>query len=286
MSLDTQGFASFLLAIQLTLLLCTSAFSLCFLILFAYYSTHFSIFFYTTADLPSDPPPSIWDTNTSPLLLDCGVCLDTPSPALPLPSPTPKERQIINKVLEIWHIPSPKPFQVEAITCLCFSTKRRLYLVQKTGDGKSAVILASVTILRGITLVLISLLGLGCDQVANAFRLEQRVEAYHLDEHQGPDYITLRDRSLKIKKKRFQSIILFTSPQALKKQSLWHPVFKALFSRQLFSLMVMDEAYCVERQGHSFRPEFKDGLQEFSNIANSFQDILIVAMSATWRYPS
>jgi superfamily II DNA helicase RecQ len=120
-------------------------------------------------------------------------------------------------------------------------------------------------------------------QDAKVFCLEQRVEAYHLDEHQGPNYITLWDRLLKIKKKQSQSIILFTSPQALKKHSLWHPVFKALFSRQLFSLMVIDEAHCVERQGCSFRPEFKDGLQEFSNIANSFQDILIVAMSATFR---
>jgi superfamily II DNA helicase RecQ len=150
-------------------------------------------------------------------------------------------------VLKIWNITSPKPFQVEAITCLCFLTERRLYLVRKTGDGKSAVILASATILRGITLVLVPLLGLGCDQVAKAFRLEQRVEAYHLNEHRGPDYITLRDRLLKIRKKRSQSIILFTSPQALKKHSLWHPVFKALFSRQLFSLMVIDEAHCVER---------------------------------------
>jgi superfamily II DNA helicase RecQ len=150
------------------------------------------------------------------------------------------------------------------------------------GDCKSVVILASVTILRGITLVLVPLLGLGCDQVAKAFCLEQRVEAYHLDEHQGPDYITLRDCLLKIKKKRSQSIILFTSPQALKKHSLWHPVFKALFSRQLFSLMVIDKAHYVEHQGLSFRPEFKDGLQEFSNIANSFQDISIVAMSATF----
>jgi superfamily II DNA helicase RecQ len=47
--------------------------------------------------------------------------------------------------------------------------------------------------------------------------------------------------------------------------------------------MVIDEAHCVERQGRSFRPEFKEGLQEFSNIANSFVNISIVAMSATFR---
>jgi hypothetical protein len=88
---------------------------------------------------------------------------------------------------------------------------------------------------------------------------------------------------LKIKKKQSQSIILFNSPQALKKHSVWHPVFKELFSRQLFSLLVIYEAHCVEhQQGRSFCPEFKEGLQEFSNIANSFVHILIVAMSATF----
>jgi superfamily II DNA helicase RecQ len=80
-----------------------------------------------------------------------------------------------------------------------------------------------------------------------------------------------------------QSIILFTSPQALKKHSLWNPVFKELFSRQMFSLLVINEAHCVECQGRSFRPEFKDGLHELSKIANSFLDISIVAMSATFR---
>jgi hypothetical protein len=95
-------------------------------------------------------------------------------------------------------------------------------------------------------------------------------------------YIALRNRLLQIRKKRLQSIILFMSPQALKKHSLWHPVFKELFSRQLFSLMVINEAHCAECQGRSFRPEFKDGLHELSKKANSFLDILIVAMSATF----
>jgi superfamily II DNA helicase RecQ len=284
MSLATQGLASSLLAIYLTLLLCTAAFWRRFHLPSSHDFTNFLLLSNTIAGVPFAPPPSIWDTNTSPVFPHCGVCFDMSSPALPLPAPTPPQRRIINRVLEIWNIPSPKPYQLEAISCLCFSNKRRLYLVRKTGDGKSAVVLASATILQGITLVLVvPLLGLGCDQVAKSFRLEQKVEAYHLDKHRGPDFIALRDRLLKIRKKRSQSIILFTSPQALKKHSDWHPVFKLLFSRQLFTLLVIDEAHCVERQGRSFRPEFKDGLQEFSKIANSFLDISIVAMSATFR---
>jgi hypothetical protein len=107
-----------------------------FLFLLFYY---FFLSFTNVAGIPSNPPPSIWDTQTSPIIPNCGVCLDVLSPELLLPTPTPHERQIIHKVLEIWNIPSPKPYQVEVIACLCFSLKRRLYLVRKTGDGKSAV---------------------------------------------------------------------------------------------------------------------------------------------------
>jgi superfamily II DNA helicase RecQ len=111
---------------------------------------------------------------------------------------------------------------------------------------------------------------LGCDQIAKATRREEQVEAYHLDEHRGDDYIALCDRLLQIKKKHSQSIILFMSPQALKKHSLWHPVFKELFARQLFSLLVIDKANCVERQGCSFHPEFKDGLHKLSKNSQLF----------------
>jgi superfamily II DNA helicase RecQ len=44
------------------------------------------------------------------------------------------------------------------------------------GDGKSAVILASASILQGITLVPAPLLGLGCDQVAKALLAKDKEE--------------------------------------------------------------------------------------------------------------
>jgi superfamily II DNA helicase RecQ len=75
-------------------------------------------------------------------------------------------------------------------------------LVHKTGEGNFAVVLALATLLCGITLVLVPLIGLGCDQVAKDFLINERVKAYHLDEHRGNDHILLRDRLLSITDKR------------------------------------------------------------------------------------
>ena len=149
--------------------------------------------------------------------------------------------------------------------------RRRVFLIRKTGEGKSAVLLASATIKRGLTLVLVPLLVLGCDQVAKGFKREHRVKTYHLDEHRGHDFIALRDRLLRLKHKRSQSIILFASPQSLQKNSLWHPVFQKLSSRNLFTLFVLDEAHCVERNGRSFRPEFYTGIKDFSPCSTRYE---------------
>jgi hypothetical protein len=65
-----------------------------------------------------------------------------------------------------------------------------------------AVLFASATIKHGVMLDLVPLLELGCDQVAKGFQQEHsRVDVYHLDEHQGHDFIALRDCLLRVKHK-------------------------------------------------------------------------------------
>jgi superfamily II DNA helicase RecQ len=120
-----------------------------------------------------------------------------------------------------------------------------LHLIRKTGEGKSDVVLALATVLCGITLVLVPLIKLGCDQVAKGFLINQLLEAYHLDEHQGNDHILLSDRLLSITDKQAQSIILFTSPQSLQKSSIWFPLFEVLSNTKLCSLFVIDEAHSI-----------------------------------------
>jgi superfamily II DNA helicase RecQ len=108
-----------------------------------------------------------------------------------------------------------------------------------------AVVLTASTLLRGITLVVVPLLGLGCDQVAKAHRLRYNVEAYHLDENRGEDQLAIQTRLLSITHLHHQSIILFTLPQSLKEGSSWAPLLKRLAKKKLFTLLVLDEAHTI-----------------------------------------
>jgi superfamily II DNA helicase RecQ len=109
----------------------------------------------TASHVANNPPASVG----SPIVL----------PAYLGEPPTARQRQLIVHVMaKVWGILSPREFQVRAIGQLVFHPKTCLYLIRKTGEGKSVVVLTSATPLRGITLVVVSLLGLGCDQVAKA----------------------------------------------------------------------------------------------------------------------
>jgi superfamily II DNA helicase RecQ len=86
-------------------------------------------------------------------------------------------------MVKVWGILPPREFQVSAIAQLVFYPKTCLFLIRKTGEGKSAVVFTLATLLCGICLVVVPLLGLGCDQVAKAQRPAYKVESYHLDEN-------------------------------------------------------------------------------------------------------
>jgi superfamily II DNA helicase RecQ len=60
------------------------------------------------------------------------------------------------------------------------------------GEGKSDVVLISAMLLHGICLIVIPLLGLGCDQVAKTQRPGFKVESYHLDKNQGEDQLAIQ----------------------------------------------------------------------------------------------
>jgi superfamily II DNA helicase RecQ len=202
-------------------------------------------------------------------------------------APTARQTVLITHVMaKVWGITSPRYFQVEAIARLVFEPQTCIYLIRKTGEGKSAVVTTSSTLLRGITLVVVPLLGLGCDQVAKAQRRRYRVEAYHLDENRGEDQLALQRRLLSITNRQSQSIILFASPQSLKHGSSWSPLLKILAQRKLFTLLVCDEAHTIPLHGRSFRRKFVEMRRgALKHVFNSNSSLRVLAMSASFRVP-
>ena len=65
---------------------------------------------------------------------------------------------------------------------MVFLTDQMIYLIRKTGDGKSLVFLATAVMLWGVIAVMFPLIGLGSDQVNEAMKIKHGVEAYHIEE--------------------------------------------------------------------------------------------------------
>ncbi len=62
-----------------------------------------------------------------------------------------------------------------------------MYLIRKTGEGKSLVVQGMASMMKGVTVVMVPLLGLGADQDQKCNDVnEMEVESYHLDEYLPP----------------------------------------------------------------------------------------------------
>jgi hypothetical protein len=82
---------------------------------------------------------------------------------------------------------------------------------------KSAIPLTAGSLLLRVIITLVPLVGLGSDQVSKSTNVGSLIEAYHVDEHRGPDATLLKKRLLSITDVEAEhvSIFLYMSPQSL-----------------------------------------------------------------------
>eukprot|EP00956_Cyclotella_meneghiniana_P023826 scaffold47026_cov113-Cyclotella_meneghiniana.AAC.5 len=86
----------------------------------------------------------------------------------------------------VWGISQPRSYP---IFFLSFVKVRMMYLIRMTGEGKSLVLMGMATILRGVTVCLVPLLGLGISQASNITQSQQhRIEGYHVNEYRDDDF--------------------------------------------------------------------------------------------------
>lgn len=157
---------------------------------------------------------------------------------------------------------SPRPFQIDAIFQLCIRRVSMLYLIRKTGEGKSLVLKGMATIKRGSALV-----GLGSDQAIKTTCMACGVEAHHVDEWKDDRCDVLMDRlTMFDPTKQHKSIVLFISPCQLSSGSRWCSLLNDLAKRGTISALCVDEAHAVVEDHDSFRPEFKRAIDSIANI--------------------
>ncbi len=123
---------------------------------------------------------------------------------------------------------------------IAFQRNQILYLVAKTGSGKSAIPLTIGSLQTGVTLSMVPLIGLGSNQVNNSRNLTNLIEAYHLDKNRGGGSYALRRRLLSLHPREANrvSIFLHASPQSLKVGSFWYKYLFQLASMNSFKYML------------------------------------------------
>ena len=152
--------------------------------------------------------------------------------------------EIRNDLLVTWGCEHPRSYQIEAIFHLMYRKTDMMYLIRKTGEGKSLVMQGMASMLKGITISMVPLLGLGSDQESKCnLETSITVEAYHLDEYRNDHASILRRHLDQYSRKEKSSIILLVSPQQLTKNSFWHPVLLSLASRGCISAVCIDEVH-------------------------------------------
>jgi superfamily II DNA helicase RecQ len=184
-----------------------------------------------------------------------------------------------------WGIDQPHEFQICAIHQAAFHRNELLYIIAKTGSGKSAIPLTVGTLLTGVAVTLVPLVGLGSNQVTKSCNVANCVKASYIDEHHRKDAEKLCYclDTMTEGQADYVTIFLYISPQSLQMDSPWYGVLRCIASKDFHCLVCIDEAYTVHQDDY-FCPEFQtaEGTIQHRHGLLTIECSIIV-MSATFR---
>ncbi len=125
-----------------------------------------------------------------------------------------------------------REFQLQAIYAGAFYDDSFLSINVNTGVWEITIPLVSAPMHRGISIIMMSLLGLGMDQVTKFIHVDINIKAWHIDEFRGRNGRALQGMIFAFSQDQRENmtIILYMSPQSLLPGSDWTPVLQHLAS--------------------------------------------------------
>ena len=139
-------------------------------------------------DLQVQPDESI-DADGSPKRPRLSTASSAPPTVTPIDQIDPEVRGLIESAIaDIYSITTPRDFQIEAINHCAFDDNAVLYISAKPADGKSLCPLTIAAMRRGVSIILVPLIGLGSDQVAKATnRINSRINRRRINSRINAD---------------------------------------------------------------------------------------------------
>lgn len=144
--------------------------------------------------------------------------------------------------------------------------------VLATGFGKSILFQLPPIVLGGVSIVISPLIALMKDQADDC--VARGIPASFVNSHLTDDEIEARFAGLAANKFR----VFYVAPERIDT-----PKFKQALSKAKVVLIAVDEAHCVSRLGHDFRPAYQriQTLANFLTIGDQRPPILAVTATAT-----
>lgn len=212
--------------------------------------------------------PHLWTVQTADPLPDPGQPdpdFPVPSPPMPAPSREPSVLPDLDELLQRhFGFTEFRPFQREVIEAVLAG--RDVVAVMPTGGGKSLCYQLPALVDDGLTLVVSPLISLMQDQVKHL--QEFGIEAAALNSQMDGE---TRRRTVR-QAQQGQLRLLFMAPE-----TLLLPDTLSWLPRCRIARLVVDEAHCISRWGHDFRPEYRRILE----VRKRLGEVPVLALTAT-----